>query len=1186
MTFQLSDPTLVDKLLAQQQKFNTLQQSALGSLAPQPQQQLNMNADDFNTLLTRMTPLIKPAKAPSSGTGIKVPLTPDQAIANAIQQNTDSASRISAAGQTPDTNTTEKPRGILGNRFVHLLQEGIARPMDIVSRPGYAIMSGLKEIIHQEAQDLPRPEHITDVFKEVPVGLKHILTGIGSGSWAGLSGQQKTGFGDVINETKKLYHASQLMESNPGLSQKDAVAQAEATPEPNRDILERVTEALGGFAGDVALNPSSWFSGGTTALGTDAAKQAILSTIKSKGLTYAANQGLRQAAQKTLTSSKTGKIIAGALDDLRVQRLGGNLRRVAPFATGDIDVAANAGANEVKKMAQKEIARQSVPFSKVLDTNQIIDVAKLPPSTSPHLLEGLAVRNKFMDTFPKSGPMRAMSSADIDQAKKIFDSTVRQAVDKEGTDSFAVARQLIKDSRVSNKRFQLRVGFLGRGANLGEKYDKLGNILERAYRPLGAVGEAIHGNKTYSKLMTNAFDYGSHFPGLSSFIRQRALAGGIQGMEDATHNLRQAIKGTSTADREVITKAIQDGTYNQLGKNAKGVDLAAVAKFIKTRQEEMWSVEGAMGKARRGVNDYADNYMYGHFHSRDKDAVQKWTEGMRKEINATGHLSKYTLENAKAAGLKPEMDAARSLLAREGKFNRDLARQDFYHQMLDKYGVRMDNAADLAKYNMKKVDQKYVTTNMAKQLGKKEQWAIPSQYHDVLKKYNELMRINSPTDASPFIRIVDQLNRYFKTYNTVLMPSFHARNAIGDSFMSWLDGTGPRHYARALRARATDGTMNLAGKDYNWRDLWERFKKHEGASTFYNTELPNVKSLGGVMSGLRNASQLRENTGRYVHFTAAFEDELKKAAKAYESRTGQTVSRAGPVWKKLEDQAELAAQNRMNKFNFDYSAVTPFEQKFMRRAVPFYTFARKSIPLMFENLYTSPGRLLAFNKAQEAISNAAGVDPHDPANYFRIPQWIRDIGYTRLNNETQPTLWSWGAIPFSNVGQMFGGATTGDVLKQGLSQTSPLIRMPIEIATGKSLFSGSPVNPESGKLFGQKLPDYAKYVAEQLAPTRAGEQIAGGMDWPTLARLMGIDIRKVTTNQQLAEIKRQGDPLQVQISKLNQALASNNLTLSTSNTKNGKRVTIKDPTTGAKYGTYTNVADAQKAASELMKSGK
>jgi hypothetical protein len=66
-----------------------------------------------------------------------------------------------------------------------------------------------------------------------------------------------------------------------------------------------------------------------------------------------------------------------------------------------------------------------------------------------------------------------------------------------------------------------------------------------------------------------------------------------------------------------------------------------------------------------------------------------------------------------------------------------------------------------------------------------------------------------------------------------------------------------------------------------------------------------------------------------------------------------------------------AAGLQAKKWLLDYQALSPFERSFMKNVIPFYTFYRRSLPLMVESLFTRPG--------QNALMAKVLTDPGQPA---------------------------------------------------------------------------------------------------------------------------------------------------------------------------------------------------------------
>jgi hypothetical protein len=167
--------------------------------------------------------------------------------------------------------------------------------------------------------------------------------------------------------------------------------------------------------------------------------------------------------------------------------------------------------------------------------------------------------------------------------------------------------------------------------------------------------------------------------------------------------------------------------------------------------------------------------------------------------------------------------------------------------------------------------------------------------------------------------------------------------------------------------------------------------------------------------------------------------------------------------------------------HFDYGALTPFEKGVMRRAMPFYTFPSRNIPLQAKQILRRPGKYLTLEKAREEFANQAGLKPGweqnlNPFEALQMPIPIvagknKDgspkivtvsLGqpFTDLNDVTK-TAEGVTAIPRALAGM----DTQGDLLKlstplrRGLEQLGPW-KTPIEILANTSLFYHEPIAPD------------------------------------------------------------------------------------------------------------------------------
>lgn len=116
-------------------------------------------------------------------------------------------------------------------------------------------------------------------------------------------------------------------------------------------------------------------------------------------------------------------------------------------------------------------------------------------------------------------------------------------------------------------------------------------------------------------------------------------------------------------------------------------------------------------------------------------------------------------------------------------------------------------------------------------------------------------------------------------------------------------------------------------------------------------------SLGGLFNKNRSWGQgLNEHLG--VAGVGGVTRDMNPAIEA--GRVGGTnienwVRMAQYLRESRNGASGLVAGREVNNLHFDYDHLTQFEKQVMRRAVPFYTFARKNLPLQMDRVIHQPG---------------------------------------------------------------------------------------------------------------------------------------------------------------------------------------------------------------------------------------
>lgn len=143
-----------------------------------------------------------------------------------------------------------------------------------------------------------------------------------------------------------------------------------------------------------------------------------------------------------------------------------------------------------------------------------------------------------------------------------------------------------------------------------------------------------------------------------------------------------------------------------------------------------------------------------------------------------------------------------------------------------------------------------------------------------------------------------------------------------------------------------------------------------------------------------------------------------------------------------------AAAAQTKEALFDYTDLTPFEQRTMKSVAPFYTWMRKNIPFQLKQFAENPGRQTMFAKAGIESQQAAGGDKGSI-----VPDYIGN------NLAFQ--------VPFGKNNYYTTSAGISDLRafegKSGLEEKTigslnPLFKVPMELIANRNTFTGQPIS--------------------------------------------------------------------------------------------------------------------------------
>jgi len=179
------------------------------------------------------------------------------------------------------------------------------------------------------------------------------------------------------------------------------------------------------------------------------------------------------------------------------------------------------------------------------------------------------------------------------------------------------------------------------------------------------------------------------------------------------------------------------------------------------------------------------------------------------------------------------------------------------------------------------------------------------------------------------------------------------------------------------------------------------------------------------------------------------------------------------------------AADKVKDYLFDYSELSRPERELFRRAVPFYTFPRKAIALHVDALRRTPGRVI------NEVKPFRGRESEDA----QMISWESEAFKLRLNRDGKTlTVLSGVDLPIKSMDTLWRGNPRDTVRMMG-GMLSPLLKAPIEMMTGKDLFTNREILRRQAPAVGRFLdatnsPQWLKtYVGYRKEHDAAGRPV-------------------------------------------------------------------------------------------------
>ena len=208
----------------------------------------------------------------------------------------------------------------------------------------------------------------------------------------------------------------------------------------------------------------------------------------------------------------------------------------------------------------------------------------------------------------------------------------------------------------------------------------------------------------------------------------------------------------------------------------------------------------------------------------------------------------------------------------------------------------------------------------------------------------------------------------------------------------------------------------------------------------------------------------------------------------------------GAAWlAKKGFKGERGILNYVRKFHPVYDEFTQFEQQFMRRAMPFYSWSRFNMPLHVEMFLNNPKHYVHLEKYRRAITEAAGGKL--PEEF--TPEWIKNsvaIGISaRPGKRNYLIMKNWH--PAADLVDL----TSGDAMRRKLVNMLHPIKAVVEVAWGYDTFRGRKMPSVPGgkeDFYGMRLSPRVTHLFKTIRSVNEINRFWWGSDDPLWMRTL------------------------------------------------------------------------------------
>jgi hypothetical protein len=329
------------------------------------------------------------------------------------------------------------------------------------------------------------------------------------------------------------------------------------------------------------------------------------------------------------------------------------------------------------------------------------------------------------------------------------------------------------------------------------------------------------------------------------------------------------------------------------------------------------------------------------------------------------------------------------------------------------------------------------------------------------------------------LNLIKTFNKWWKSFATVVVPGFHMRNVQSNLYNMFL-ADGSSVFSPELH-RHTIAAMSGADGDF-WHPVLQRKVK-------YSELLDEAARRGTFDLGLVGEDISRLDKSQVFLSEKKF---WQKAITDYNilSVEGPLVKKGTKLGQVIENEARLAlfldnwmkfgdpdhAARVVAEHLFNYRDITNFDNTIMKTFVPFWVWSKKNVPLQWKSILRQPRKFGLFVKFKDYMRNIS-EDPRtgEIPGYEWEPEYIKE-----LFGVPTPFMTPSGTRMVYNPNFAFQdlGKLTS---KDWLSGLGPPVKIPLELISGKEIFTGAPIRTKGSSGL-REAPAYLDWLRKLKLP--------------------------------------------------------------------------------------------------------